>query len=153
MLDLEGVLIATALPKPNQDYGVRPNAQQFVDEVFPLFDQVYMNTCVREEKALKIMEEIFGVSQLQYYNWEKSSPFGKASGYEQFSETKLIHVEDESPKNKEAQRIMELGHTYISVPTWTISHAYVDKNISDVALLTAINTIKEKLILPLSSCC
>jgi len=145
MLDLEGVLIATAIPKPNQDYGVRPNAHQFVDEVLPLFDQVYMNTCVREEKAMKIMEEVFDASQVSYYNWDKTSPFGKTNGYEKFSGSKLIHVEDESPKNKEAQRIIELGHTYISVPTWTVGHAYADKNTSDVALLTTINTIKEKL--------
>ena len=91
------------------------------------------------------MKEIFGTSQLLYYNWDRSSLLRKASGYEKFSGSKLIHVEDESPKNNEAQRIIELGHTYISVPTWTTKDAYVDNNKTNVDLLTTINTIKENL--------
>ena len=150
MLDLEGVLIATAIPPPkrhaNKDYGLRPNAHQFMEDSFLLFDQVYLNTCVRKEKALEIMQDIFNTGRALYYTWDKTSQFGKASGYEKFYDSKIIHIEDEPSKNKEAKRIIGLGHTYISVPTWTCYDAYVKNDKTDVVLLNVINTIKEKLI-------
>ena len=103
MLDLEGVLIATAIPGRKHNYGVRPHAQEFIDEVVPLFDQTYLNTCVGKEKALQIMDEAFSAPQIMYYEWDKYSRFGKASGYENLIGYRLIHVEDESPRTKEAQ--------------------------------------------------
>lgn len=127
------------------NYGVRPNAQYFVNEVLKLFDQIYLNTCVKESRALKIMKVIFGTTQILYYHRNKPSCFGKASGYERFLDSQLIHVEDGAATNKEAKRIIELGYTYISVPHWGIKAAYVDKKTFDTALLIALNTIKETL--------
>jgi len=63
MLDLEGVLIATGKPskknKAINGYGVRPNAQLFIDKSLRLFDEIYLNTTVDEKRALKIMRDVF----------------------------------------------------------------------------------------------
>lgn len=143
MLDLEGVLIVDSHPEANRDYGVRPNAQYFVDESFKLFDKIFLNTCVDKEPALEIMRDVFGIENISYYNWDRSSVLGKASGYENFLGSKLIHIEDGSVENTEGKRIIELGFDYVSVPSWTYIDVFVDKKKDDVALLDALTRVKE----------
>lgn len=50
MLDLEGVLIAKAIPGPGRDIAVRPYAHRFTKEIPPLFDRAYLNTCVLKDR-------------------------------------------------------------------------------------------------------
>jgi hypothetical protein len=150
MLDLEGVLIATAIPKKKYvneglGYGVRPNAQFFVNEVCKIFDSIYLNTCAREDQALPIVKSVFNAPNIGYYDWNRASVSGKAWGYEKFKNCKLIHVEDGSPENREAKRIIQLGHTYIPIKSWSIEDAYVKKIKDDEELLKVLELIKAKI--------
>lgn len=146
MLDLEGVLIATAIRK---DYGVRPYSHNFLEESIRLFDRIYLNTCVDENKALGIMQDIFNISGIGYYNWDRNSPYGKTSGYEKFYKDKLIHVEDGSLENKEAMHCIALGHIYLPVKGWYPHHAFGHESENfkrtDNELLATLETIKELL--------
>jgi hypothetical protein len=154
MLDLEGVLIATARPPSKHlirnDYGIRSYAHQFINESLELFDQIYLNTCVSEKNALRIMQDIFNISEIKYFNWDRGSPLGKTSDYAKFSNDILIHVEDESPQNKEAQYCIKLGHTYLSIKGWYPYHAwlpeYEEFRKTDTELLITLEKIKKLLI-------
>lgn len=127
MLDLEGVLIATAIPKRRflrKDYGVRPYSNEFLKESIRMFDIIYLNTCVEEKKAVGIMRDVFNIQGIGYYHWDKNSTYGKTSGYEKFCNDKLIHIEDGSLENKEAKHCTELGHIYLPVNGWYPHHAF-----------------------------
>ncbi len=137
MLDLEGTIIATAIPKQKQDYGIRPYAEEFL-KITSLFEEVYLNTVVEESLALRIMRNVFGIENIKYYFWDKNSIYGKASGYERFVGKRLVHVED-GRNNEEEKRILQLGFFYVSVPTWTVKDAYTKKE--DKSLLKAIEEI------------
>lgn len=149
MLDLEGVLIAAEHTPPSKkginDYGVRPHAKEFVERCFPLFDIVYLNTCIKEKNALEIMKEVFGNETVNYYPWRRNSKERKAEGYEQFLGSLLVHVEDESIECKEAKRIIELGFHYIQVKGWYPHHAWGEKKgeyDNDRELIDALITIE-----------
>jgi len=148
MTDLEGVLIATAIPGEKKftqnGYGLRPYAQEFVEEALDLFDQVYLNTCVREEKAMQIIKDVFDTDKILYYHYDKTSPFAKASGYENIS-GRIFHLEDGSFENIEARRIISLGHIYVPVSSWTIHQAYFEDNTADHELLRILELLKEKI--------
>lgn len=148
MTDLEGVLIATALPGAKKfaqnGYGVRPYALEFVMEVLNLFDEVYLNTCVEKEKALMIMQDVFATKQVLYYPYDKTSPFAKASGYENIS-GRIFHLEDGSLDNIEAKRIISLGHIYLPISSWTIHQAYYENDGQDHELLKVLELLDEKI--------
>lgn len=132
MLDLEGVIIASANPPLNRrnppDYGVRPYAKEFVERCCTLFDEIYLNTCAVEAKARKVMKEAFGNESIGYYPSDLFSKYGKADNYEQFLGSLLIHVEDMPHDNHEAKRIIELGFHFIPVKSWCIMDAFLEEN-------------------------
>ncbi len=151
MLDLEGVLIATSIPPYNhlmkRDFGIRPYAKEFVEETSKLFDNIYLVTCVEERRAMSILKENFPIFQIEFYHWNKSSKYGKTTGYDRFLGNTLIHVEDESLLNKEAKHCSSLGFDYVSVRGWYPYHAWGKDNSSfrssDKELLVALDKIKD----------
>lgn len=145
MLDLEGVLIATGSKSPTPLYGIRPHSQHFICEIQKHFDIIYMNTTVTKSRTIEIMKNIYNFDNFKYRTILENTPYGKAEGYEIFSNDTLIHLEDEPLNSCEAQRIIELGHTYISIPSWSIQKAYVEKNNFDTELLKTLDKIKKLL--------
>jgi hypothetical protein len=141
MLDLQGTLIATEeeLVGVKDKYGVRPNSRQFISEILKLTDEVYLNTHGSEEDSLGIMFELFDTIAIRYHQWDRASPFGKAEGYDEFSGSTLIHVEDMQLKVPAIDRINELGHHLIQVPTWTTDTIYQTE---DKALVEALDKIR-----------
>ena len=142
MLDLEGVLIAWDMPKIPGNYYPRPHSHYFVDRCKELFDEIYMNTDVPEERAIRIMRELYDIGDVKYWDFNNiKGYYRKINGYEKFKRDILIHVEDTISQDWE-KRIKELGHTYISVPCWHPILAKSDKAKNDTELLRALSTIK-----------
>jgi len=150
MLDLEGVLFVTACPRTKgtmvKKYPIlknnplpRPHAKKFLEECGRIFDEIILNTRVAEPLARKLMQNLFGFMNFGYWS-EFGNPCGKATGYEKFSGDRLVHIEDESPDNPEAKRIMELGHHYVSVRHWGFAAALEGRQ--DDELLKALEKIK-----------
>lgn len=105
MLDLEQVLFVDAnLLLNREDFKIKDNnfyeeccqlrnySKEFVFEIKNIFDEVYLNTYVNEEKANIIMKDFFN-SEFSYY-W--GLPGLKSGGYEKFPKNiQLFHLEDE----------------------------------------------------------
>ena len=149
MIDLEGTLIATAIPKnrftkerifhPKTNYGVRPYAHEFVREVFPRFDTVYLNTTANKDLAVPIVEGLFGVKNVGYYRGNPSLSEHKTAGYEKFIGDTLIHVED-GLSSYELANLQKCGFTYLRMRSWTIADAFIDVR-NDDELLRVANEI------------
>ena len=146
MIDLEGTLIATAIPKnrftkervfhPKTDYGIRPHAHEFVREVFPIFDSVYLNTTANEGLAVPIVEGIFGVKNVGYYHGNPSLPEHKTAGYEKFMGDTLVHVED-GLSSYELANLQKFGFAYLRLRSWTIADAFINVHNDDELLRVA----------------
>lgn len=128
MLDLEGVVFGT----DNKDNfknpaNIRPYAQFFLDEVDKLFDEFYLNTCVKNRdtpisySAQYIMEKFFSKTNYKYYEWNKRE--GKISNYHLFENTTIIHLED-GIGSKGQEQINKTKHHYIPIKHWGLYHAY-----------------------------
>jgi len=140
MLDLEGVLIVVSRPLQEGNYLPRPHSQEFVNECHQLFDQLYLNTLVTEDRALKIMRDVYGTEKFKFWP-HFEMPYGKMTGYERFRDDTLIHIEDGSVENSEAQRCIELGQTYIPISHWGFEAAIAGRN--DNELPRILNQVKE----------
>ena len=128
MLDLEGVLF-TIDSHAIKGKGIRPGAKEFLQRIIPLFDEVYLNTCVKKEKAFKIMSEQFGIGGLKYYDGNPGHPFHKSYGYEDFADAKIYHIEDGAVDDYQAnfayperQHILDTDNYFIPVRFWGTMH-------------------------------
>lgn len=142
MLDLEGVLVYFGALRMSRigTRDPRPYAQQFVDECSNLFDEIYMNTCVRRNDALETLRDEFGVTNFKVHDYNGGHKYMKARDYEKFENSRIIHVED-GISLVEKQRILELGHHYIPVKSWGMFLSE-EERANDRELLRVLDEIK-----------
>jgi hypothetical protein len=128
MLDLEGVLVASSTPIVRQqfyrDYGVRPYADEFLKACSRMFNNIYINAAAEREKAIWLMAFAFKRPGISCYSSKEPRLHGRVSGYENFLNSRIVHVEDNSISDYEIKRIRELGHIYVPVRGWLPAHAW-----------------------------
>jgi len=129
MLDLEGTLVFNKGSLSHLDYQIRPYAKRFVHECDKLFDEFWMNTSCPEEFINLIMQKELGFKGYSRWEWHRK----KTTGYEKYSNDRVIHVEDGVPK-KELDDFVKLGIYYIKLSTY-------QGNPKDTELLNALESI------------
>lgn len=134
MLDLEGVLIfSERMCLMQEDFkgdsrkyvlGEKRNyAQEFVDFAVENFDEVYLNTCVREVNAQRIMRWKFNQYHINYWDWHGK----KTAGYESLEGNNVVHVED-GAADEERSDMKRLGIHYVEVQTAVSFLEYGESN-------------------------
>jgi len=141
MLDVNETLLIYDVPSAEYGYVFRPFSDYFVKTCADLFDELYLNTSVPEERALKIMKEKYCCDKFRYWDHNKIGGNNwKANGYEDFRDDRLIHVED-CLNDVVKGRIDFLGHHWIEVP-WKIELPPNGMENNDRGLIYALQAIR-----------
>ena len=144
MLDLEQVLFVDAnlllnrdsWKKQDKDFydeccQLRNYSVEFVSEITNLFDLVFLNTYVPEEKANSIMKDFFNVEFPYYYSGSRI----KSGGYENVPfDVQIFHLEDGiiGPHLKDDSNNMKrLGVHIFDIEPYN-SHSADDNSLKDI---------------------
>lgn len=136
MLDLEGTVV-TSLPGPgmehSDDYHIRPYTKEFLEECAVLFDEIYLNTSVKEKGISPVMKKI-GFKDYKIWAWYDMGR-SKAAGYNKLKGNRIVQVDDNLDEG--VVSILEnMGGKYIK-----ISGYYID-NKDDKCLMDVLDEIK-----------
>lgn len=139
MCDLEGTLTAH-LPVPGaenpDDFSIRPNAKRFLVECDALFDKIFLNTAVGEQKTREVMWAI-GFTSYDYWHWHDSSPRRKTAGYERFVNDTVVQIDD-CPLGEEQEDFNRYGIHFIQIKFYDKGDYWKDDN----ELMTVLDQIR-----------
>ena len=136
MLDLEGTVV-TRLPGPgmedSDDYQIRPHTKKFLEECLVLFDEVYLNTSVKERGATPLMKKI-GFKDYKIWAWYDMGR-SKAAGYDKLKGNRIVQVDDNLDEGV-VSVLESMGGKYIKIK------GYYKEDKTDQSLLEVLDEIK-----------